>query len=84
MIHFAGVDIQIGPLLRQRCSWCGEVLVEYNLLLTAVPEGQEGRPGTWPISSLVMVDGGLSYVVEHTDGEKLPENTCFHHESAND
>lgn len=29
--HLAGVDVQIGSHLRQRCSWCGAVLTDVDL-----------------------------------------------------
>lgn len=76
VVHFAGLDVQIGPLLRQRCAWCGVILVDYDLTRVAVPEGQEGGPATWPVSTLVLRDGNLSAQVPHEDGTPLPDNTC--------
>ena len=76
VIHIARTDVRIGPYLRRRCSWCGEVLVDYDLRLIAVPAGQDPTPATWPVRELVAVDGNLSYMVEHTDGLPLPDNAC--------
>ena len=76
MIHFAGIDVQVGALLRQRCSWCGVVLNDYNLDLVAVPVDQPGRPPTWEVSALVQVEGNVAWVVEHVRGERLPAGTC--------
>lgn len=76
MIHFAGVDVHVNALLRQRCAWCGAVLVDYDLERIAVPVGQEGDPGTWPVGSLIAVDGGLSYEFDHVDGQPLPPESC--------
>jgi|WetSurMetagenome_2_1015567.scaffolds.fasta_scaffold380522_2 hypothetical protein len=76
MKHFAGVEIQINTDLRQRCAWCGEMLIDYDLSRVAVPEGQDPRPSTWPVGSIVEVDGCLSYVVDHDDGSPLPADTC--------
>lgn len=76
LIHFAGVDVQIGALLRQRCSWCGSVLGDHDLNRVAVPEGQDPRPATWPIGSLVEVDGPASWTVDHADGDSIPRSTC--------
>jgi hypothetical protein len=76
VVHIAGLDVQIGQLLRQRCGWCAEILVDYDLDRTAVPEGQPGRPATWPVGGLVLVDGGVKVEVRHTAGDQLPPNTC--------
>lgn len=75
MIHIAGVYVQLGPLLRQRCAWCGAVLIDYNLDNMAMA-GESTTPATWPPGALIAVDEGLSYVVEHRDGEQLPEGSC--------
>lgn len=59
--------------LRQRCGWCGDVLIEYDLARTAVPVGTDPMPATWPAGALVVVDGHASWVVE---AERLPEDAC--------
>lgn len=100
----------MGDQLRQRCSWCGAVLLDYDLSRTAValdkcplcfdlrksmPEGlgvrdcpqercrgdgyldsEHPEPATWPVGSLVLVDGGMSTTLEHEDGAQLPPNAC--------
>ena len=67
VIHIAGLDIQVGAQLRQRCGWCGAVIVDYDLARTASPCGdhcqeygckpENHRPGTWLVGGLVEVDG---------------------------
>lgn len=86
VIHIAGPHIQVGPQLRQRCSWCGALLLDYNLALTAVsiPEGkteetmtdEDRRPGTWQYGDLVAVDGNAKWTVDHEDGAELPDGCC--------
>jgi hypothetical protein len=81
VIHIAGADIQVGSQLRQRCAWCGALMLDYDLNGIAVPEGQEPRPGTWPPGELVALvgdhrEGSASWVVEHVDGEPLPAGAC--------
>jgi hypothetical protein len=80
VVHIAGVDVQVstptGALLRQRCSWCGAVLVDYDLARIAVPTGQDPRPATWPVGALVAVDGPASWAEELTDGARLPAGSC--------
>ena len=76
LIHIAGTQVQVGPLLRQRCSWCGAVLCDYDLRNIAVLEGQDPRPGMWEAGELVQVDGHASFVVPHEDGAELPSESC--------
>lgn len=77
MTHLAGSDITIdGRYLRQRCAWCGAVLLDYDLDrvgYTADTPVEERRPGTWPVGSLVRIDGAMSVAV---DEEKLPLDSC--------
>lgn len=77
MIHFAGMQITVGPKLRQRCAWCGAVLIDYDLENIAVPVGQDPTPATWPAGALIAVQGVMSTTVEHQDGERIPAGTCF-------
>jgi hypothetical protein len=76
VIHIAGPDIQVGSQLRQRCAWCGAVLLDYALDRIAVPAGQDPRPSTWPAGELVACDGSAQYVVPHEDHAELPESCC--------
>lgn len=87
--HIAGVDLTVsGVHIRQRCSWCGHVLIDCDLTRIAVamsPTGPvqdvDARPGTWKIGALVRVDGYVSMTVEPEMGEtgeqnKLPGDAC--------
>lgn len=74
VVHFAGLDLQVGDVLRQRCSWCGALLIDYDLARIAVPEGQDPRPSTWPPGRLVAVDGGASWLLDPTD--RVPAGSC--------
>ena len=74
--HIAGIDVTIGPLLRQRCAWCGATLIDYDLEKVAVPVGQEGPPGHWEVGALVQVDGNMTIVLDHDESHKLPDNAC--------
>ncbi|HZB28951.1 MAG TPA: hypothetical protein VE465_02175 [Streptosporangiaceae bacterium] len=79
VIHIAGPDITVGHHLRQRCAWCGATLIDDDLTRLAVPAGQDPRPATWTVGALVEVDGDnprASWVVEHVDGDPLPDNAC--------
>lgn len=76
IVHIAGLDITIGPYLRQRCAWCDAILIDYDLTRVAVPVGQDPRPATWPVGKLVEVDGPATRQVPHTDHDPLPPNAC--------
>lgn len=73
--HIAGVPVTVNDQLqRQRCGWCGKILLDYDLSRIAVPAGQ-GPPATYAVGALVTVDDGISYTVELVDG-KLPDDSC--------
>jgi hypothetical protein len=76
VVHIAGLVVTINQQMRQRCSWCGATLLDYDLSNLAVPVGQDPTPAHWPVGDLVLVDGGLSVAVVHTDGDELPAIAC--------
>jgi hypothetical protein len=79
--HIAANDITIGgQRLRQRCAWCGAILIDYDLtrVAVAVVEGEEPKPpATWPVGGLVRVTGTFPKVsssLPNTD--ELPDDAC--------
>jgi hypothetical protein len=81
VVHIAGACVYLfGRYIRQRCEWCGIILVEYDLQRVAVPIGQPGEPAHWEPGSLVRVDGALSASIEDVpriDGDvQLPMDSC--------
>lgn len=79
--HIAGACLNMfGRYMRQRCDWCGTVLVEYDLERGAVPVGQPGSAASWPPGALVRVDGHISAVIDNPalidDGIQLPPDAC--------
>jgi hypothetical protein len=80
VIHIAGLDVQVGSQLRQRCGWCGALLIDYALDRVGVMVPGDGSPpsgpGTWAVGALVARDGNASWVVEHEDGAVLPDGCC--------
>lgn len=85
-VHIAGDTLTIfGRFMRQRCSWCGIVLVEYDLEKVAVQVG-DPPPGSFSTGALVLVDGGMMAEVplelevdsEGMQSGKLPNNACAH------
>lgn len=87
--HIAGPMITVmGRYMRQRCSWCGYVLDEYDLERVAAPEGQSGSPVGFPVGEQVFVDPTHNPVVSYViatelltdDGSegKLAEDSCVY------
>lgn len=75
-MHIAGLDIEVGRHLRQRCGWCGKTLIDYDLDRIAIPVGQDPRPSCWPVGAIVAEDGPMSYTVDHNDDDPLPPECC--------
>lgn len=76
--HIAGLVMHIGPLLRQRCGWCGATLIDEDLsrVMVMISDGREPSVPTWEVGSLVAIDGAASYIVDHNDGDQLPADAC--------
>ncbi|TDC63890.1 hypothetical protein E1258_09600 [Micromonospora sp. KC207] len=73
--HIAAPHIIINDrYLRQRCGWCGAVIIEYDLAAVAVPAGTDPTPATWSTGALVAVDGRASWAASATN--RLPEDAC--------
>lgn len=79
VVHIAGLDVQVGPYLRQRCSWCGAVLIDVdlrNVNFQISEDDPNPKYATWEVGKLVCVDENVKYIVEHEDGAKLPPQAC--------
>lgn len=76
LVHIAGPDVEVNGRLRQRCAWCGTILLDVDLTRIAVPEGTDPRPGTWQLGALIAVDGPASYMLPRLAMEPLPDNAC--------
>jgi hypothetical protein len=77
--HIVGLGVRVGTVERQRCAWCGEVLVAEDLANLASPDGNVGSM-LWQCGALLEVthdEGfrGASVVKEPEPGE-LPANCC--------
>lgn len=85
--HLAGQSVSFntdeGVLLRQRCSWCGTVLLDTNLSRIAVPVEQADEPyPTWPVGAFVDRYGHdeavqVCSLVEWEHPAPVPENACL-------
>lgn len=81
LTHIAGPDLTVdGRRLRQRCIWCGAVIVDYDLERVAVPDGQDPTPATWKPGTFVRVSGTfpVAYVaVDPPEGGRYPPDSCM-------
>lgn len=75
-----------GRYVRQRCAWCGAILIDMDLATIAVPIPEDGSdpepPGTWPVNATIRVDGMVTYVVpdetsEDGKGIRPPDDACL-------
>lgn len=76
LVHVAGLVVHVNGRMRQRCGWCGTLMLDYNLPAMAVPVGQDPTPATWPLGALVNVHGNASFLVELGDDQPLPLESC--------
>lgn len=82
-IHIAGFPVQIGSKYRQRCAWCGAILIDGDMSQEMVSTGDGASPsgpGKYEMGALVEVytAGAMTQtaVVAHEDGTQLPANAC--------
>jgi hypothetical protein len=84
--HLAGIHVTVdGRYVRQRCAWCGEIIVDADATLIAKPvadirEGETAAEfvGVWPVSRFVRVDGRNPRVTELLDeAEGYPDDACM-------
>lgn len=88
VVHVAAQTVEAEGVMRQRCAWCGALLIEYELANMARPldPGEDPEnpepwtPGSWPPGALVRVDDhrearGVTYgsIVEQEPHPSEPE-----------
>lgn len=77
LIHYVGSTLRIGPVIRERCSWCGALIYEIDVSRVAVQTSALNEGET--VEDLFMdKDGnprshwrGLVWVAEARSGETL-------------
>lgn len=79
--HVAGIELTVdGKHMRQRCSWCGVVLIDQNLELVAVQMPEDGSDPppvrAWPAGEWVDVEPGHMRLLGDV-GELYPKNSCM-------
>lgn len=79
IVHIAGKQLRVNDRMRQRCSWCGTVLADYDLKRTMVmvqPGEKPASPAMWEEDAFVAVDGAASWVEPSPGGDRLPDEAC--------
>lgn len=79
--HIAGVQmVMFGRYLRQRCDWCGVILLEYDRERVATVGLYPVDPAMWTPGALVRVDGHVSAEIDNPlrtdEGVQLPPDSC--------
>lgn len=79
-IHFTGELVTLtdteGTRQRQRCAWCGVLLLDVDDHRLAVPDGQPGERHAWPAGRLLAADAGVFVLVDYDPGADVPPGTC--------
>ena len=80
-VHLAGIPVTVSPgFMRQRCSWCGTILIDYDLSRIKVPAGDPFPPSSWPTGVFIAMEGPFSRVVESgdiDDAQRIPDGSCM-------
>jgi hypothetical protein len=83
IVHFAGATLRIGPVIRQRCLWCGALIEEIDVRQVAVPiepgqTAEQAHHGLFDLkwSGLVAVDGNARYSVPDPPDGEVPARAC--------
>lgn len=72
MTHLAGPAIMVaGRFCRQRCAWCGEILLNYDLQNTYSTSSEPPMP--WREGAWVLVYGAASIDTGSID---RPDDSC--------
>lgn len=78
--HIAGPAITVCGRIIQRCSLCGEKMVDSkNVAVALNPDGTTPSVGTWEVGRLVRVTSGQPTrweLLSDTTG-KLPKDSCI-------
>lgn len=77
--HIAGPAITVDGRTIQRCSLCGDKLVDSkNAMAPVNPDGSIPTIGTWQVGRLIQVEGfNPKRYLLLPDTDKLPEDSCI-------
>lgn len=76
VFHIVGLDVQVGPIRRQRCSWCGALIQEdefFRIAWALNPDGSDpGPPGCWPVGEVIGITGESPKVLRIVPRDEWP------------
>lgn len=83
VVHIMGIDVVFDNRRRQRCAWCGALIIDDDFTRMAWTLNEDGTdpgpPPAWPIGELVAMCGGENEgfrglrVIPHDDLEDSRE-----------
>jgi len=76
IVHIVGTVVDVGTRTRQVCAWCGTLLLDVDRTRGAAETRHDPEPPHFLPGELLRVDGNMSVVVDHKDGDDLPDNAC--------
>lgn len=84
VVHLSGATVFVGTVMRQRCAWCGALLIDDDLatMQVAVVAGEEPRPPSgFEENTFVAVEGDdrstkVMWAVPPPPDRRLPEGAC--------
>lgn len=83
--HIVGVEVILDQRQRQRCAWCGAVLLDNDLtrmaILEDVPGQDAGKPASFPVGKLLRITGAegeprMFEQIEPGEDGQLPDDAC--------
>jgi hypothetical protein len=75
-IHIVGNGVMVGTVSRQRCAWCGFLLMDDDWAAMATGPGSSAAPHWWPDGELIEVGDNWKSVIQHPKSEPLPPACC--------
>ena len=90
--HVAGPPMKCNERVRQRCSWCGAVLIDQDLTLVGMMLNEDGTVPAFPVwgeGDYIRIDGGMRCVVDGAgvpvvddvesvvDPQDVPDDSCL-------
>lgn len=85
IVHLAGLKVSYEAYERQRCSWCGAILIDRDLRtisVQVVPGEEPGPLPFWEVNAWIATEnpdnqGGTAWVLEDHEPNKAPADSCL-------
>jgi hypothetical protein len=86
IVHIAALSYQFESIIRQRCSWCGAVLIDADLSMIAFQPNDDGSAPSFPVwegGRQILRDGHVTSVIDdeisadHEGGIRVDDRCCM-------